>query len=307
MYTRRDPYVNLLRGTLAGFAAGVGGADAVTVAPFDAALGASTPFSRRIARNTQSLLVMEAHLARVIDPAGGSWFVESLTDEVERTARAFFQELEAAGGAVRARLRAGRGAHRTVRTAREADVATRRSPLTGVSEFPDLDEKPVPRSGPGLLAGLGTEPGGLPVPARRGVRGLAGPPDAVLAATGAGRGPSSPPSGRSPPTPRAGFTRNLLHAGGIDTVDAGPTDGVDDVVAAFRAAATPVAVLCATDALYAERAAPVVAALRDAGARHVLLAGKARLDGLDGLLYAGGDALAVLREVYAVLDPEATS
>ena len=102
MYTRRDPYVNLLRGTVAGFAAGVGGADAVTVPPFDAALGASTPFSRRIARNTQSLLVMEAHLARVIDPAGGSWFVESLTDALARAAWAFFQELEAAGGVVAA-------------------------------------------------------------------------------------------------------------------------------------------------------------------------------------------------------------
>ncbi len=310
MYTRRDPYVNLLRGTLAGFAAGVGGADAVTVAPFDAALGASTPFSRRIARNTQSLLVMEAHLARVIDPAGGSWFVESLTDGLARTAWAFFQELEAAGGAVAA-LDSGLVAERTatVRTAREADVATRRTPLTGVSEFPDLHEKPVPRSGPGLLAGLGTEPGGLPVyrPAAA-FEAWRDRSDAVLAATGtrpraflATLGPLAAYAAR------AGFTRNLLHAGGIDTVDAGPTDGVDDVVAAFRAAATPVAVLCATDALYAERAAPVVAALRDAGARHVLLAGKARLDGLDGLLYAGGDALAVLREVYAVLDPEATS
>ena len=129
MYTRRDPYVNLLRGTVAGFAAGVGGADAVTVAPFDAALGASTPFSRRIARNTQSLLVMEAHLARVIDPAGGSWFVESLTDGLARAAWAFFQELEAAGGAVAA-LDSGLVAERTaaVRAGRERDVATRRDP-----------------------------------------------------------------------------------------------------------------------------------------------------------------------------------
>ena len=113
MYTRRDPYVNLLRGTLAGFAAGVGGADAVTVAPFDAALGASTPFSRRIARNTQSLLVMEAHLARVIDPAGGSWFVESLTDGLARAALGLLPGARGGGrGGGRARLRARRGAHR---------------------------------------------------------------------------------------------------------------------------------------------------------------------------------------------------
>ncbi len=310
MYTRRDPYVNLLRGTLAGFAAGVGGADAVTVAPFDAALGASTPFSRRIARNTQSLLVMEAHLARVVDPAGGSWFVESLTDGLARAAWAFFQELEAAGG-VLAALDSGLVADRTaaVRAAREADVATRRTPLTGVSEFPDLHEKPVPRSGPGLLAGLGTAPGGLPVyrPAAA-FEAWRDRSDAILAATGARpRAFLATLGPLAAHAARAGFTRNLLHAGGIDTVDAGPTDGVDDVVAAFRAAATPVAVLCATDALYTERAAPVVAALRYAGARHVLLAGKARVDGLDGHLNAGGDALAVLRAVYAVLDPEATA
>ena len=114
MYTRRDPYVNLLRGTVAGFAAGVGGADAVTVAPFDAALGASTPFSRRIARNTQSLLVMEAHLARVIDPAGGSWFVESLTDGLARAGLGVLPGARGGGrrrrrARLRARRRPGRG------------------------------------------------------------------------------------------------------------------------------------------------------------------------------------------------------
>src|SRR5918997_1857457 len=72
MTTRRDPWVNMLRTTVACFAAGVGGADVVTVQPFDAALGLPDAFSRRIARNTQALLVEEAHLARVLDPAGGS-------------------------------------------------------------------------------------------------------------------------------------------------------------------------------------------------------------------------------------------
>ena len=307
MYTRRDPYVNLLRGTVAGFAAGVGGADAVTVAPFDAALGSSTPFSRRIARNTQSLLVMEAHLARVIDPAGGSWYTESLTDGLARAAWTFFQELEAAGGAVAA-FDSGLVAERVaaVRAAGEADVATRRTPLTGVSEFPDLYEKQVPSSGADLLAGLGARPGGLPVhrPAAA-FEALRDRSDAVLAATGtrptaflATLGPLAAYAAR------AGFARNLLHAGGIDAVEAGPTQTVDEVVAAFREAGTPVAVLCAPDALYGERAAPVVAALRAAGARHVLLAGKARIDGLDGHLYTGVDALAVLHGIYAVLDPE---
>ena len=136
-----------------------------------------------------------------------------------------------------------------------------------MSEFPDLHEKPVPRSGPDLLAGWARGPAGCrctgPPPRSR---PSATAPTRSWPPRARGRGPSSPPSARSPPTPPGPVSpRNLLHAGGIDTVDAGPTDGVDDVVAAFRAAGTPVAVLCATDALYAERAAPVVAALRDAG------------------------------------------
>ncbi len=298
--SRRDPYVNLLRGTVAGFAAGIGGADAVTVAPFDAALGADTPFSRRIARNTQSLLVQESHLARVLDAAGGSWFVESLTDELARAGWAFFQELEGAGG-VLAALDSGLVDERVgaVRERRVRDVATRRTPITGVSEFPDLHEKPVPREP--LAAPVG---GGLPV------FRAAGPfeerrdrSDAMLAATGsrpraflATLGPLAAY------TVRAGFARNLLHAGGIDTVEAGPTTGADEVTAAFGQAGAPVAVLCSTDALYAERAAETVAALRAAGARHILLAGAVDAPGLDGHLKAGGDALAVIDAVYAALE-----
>jgi methylmalonyl-CoA mutase len=300
MLTRRDPYVNLLRGTLAGFAAGVGGADAVTVQPFDAAVGAPEPFSRRIARNTQALLVEESHVARVIDPAGGSWFVESLTDSLARAAWAFFQEIEGAGG-VLAALDSGLVAERieTVRAKRERDVATRRTPLTGVSEFPDLEERPVARrtlpDGPA---------GGLPVyrPAEP-FEAFRDRSDAVAARSGtrpraflATLGPLAAY------TVRAGFARNLLQAGGIEAVEAGPTETPEDVAAAFGGAGTPVAVLCSTDGTYAERAEATVAALRAAGATYVLLAGRAEVPGLDGHLAAGTDALAVIEGVYAALE-----
>jgi methylmalonyl-CoA mutase len=297
MLTRRDPYVNLLRGTIAGFAAGAGGADAVTVAPFDAAIGRSTPFSRRIARNTQSLLVEEAHLARVIDPAGGSWFVESLTDAVARAAWAFFQEIEAAGGAVAA-LDSGFVAERTaeVRAGREKAVATRRVALTGVSEFPDLNEAPL-RGEP--LPPIAS--GGLPVYRPAGAyEAHRDRSDAVLADTGARpRAFLATLGPLAAHTARAGFARNLLHAGGIETVEAGPTETTDQVTKAYDG--SPVAVLCSTDALYAERAEATVAALREAGARHVLLAGKADVPGVDGQLFAGGDALAVIDSVWAAL------
>src|SRR6476469_1462285 len=142
MTTRHDPWVNLLRTTVACFAAGVGGADVVTVQPFDAALGLPDSFSRRIARNTQSLLVEEGHLARVLDPAGGSWYVESLTDSLATAAWDWFTEIEKAGGLVAA-LDSGLIRDRIAAAWEERSkrLATRADAITGVSEFPNLAEK----------------------------------------------------------------------------------------------------------------------------------------------------------------------
>ncbi|TQM03176.1 methylmalonyl-CoA mutase family protein [Pseudonocardia kunmingensis] len=300
MLTRRDAHGNLLRGTVAGFGAGVGGADAVTVAPFDAALGASEPFSRRIARNTQSLLVQESHLARVIDPAGGSWFVESLTAELAAAAWAFFQEIEAAGG-VLAALDSGLVAERVaaVREGRERAAARRSASITGVSEFADLAEpalarRPLPEPPAGGL------PRFRPAEPYEAYRDRS---DAVLAETGARpRAFLATLGPLSAYTARAGFARNLMAAGGIETPEAGPTQTAQEVATAFTEAGTPVAVLCSTDALYAERAAEAVTALREAGARQVLLAGSAEVAGVDGHLAAGCDALAVIGSVYTTLE-----
>jgi methylmalonyl-CoA mutase len=146
MTTRRDPWVNMLRTTLACFAAGVGGADAVTVLPFDAALGLPDAFARRIARNTQSILLEESKVAGVIDPAGGSFYVERHTDELARAAWAVFTEIERAGG-LAAALDAGLVDERiaATRTARTARFAAGEEAITGVTVFPDENEKPLTR------------------------------------------------------------------------------------------------------------------------------------------------------------------
>ncbi|MBA3524384.1 MAG: methylmalonyl-CoA mutase, partial [Geodermatophilaceae bacterium] len=308
-WTRRDPYVNLLRGTISAFAAGVGGADAVTVAPFDAALRPPASFSRRIAGNTQTLLIAESHVAAVIDPAGGSWYVEQRTVELAEAAWAFFQELETAGGAVPA-LDSGMLAERLAAVAerRQRAVATRQTPLIGVSEFADPAETLLPGhtpSGPGRSGGL---------PRIR----LAAPYEelrdrADAAAEHGGRRPrvflaSLGPVGTH--AVRVQFVRNLLQAGGIEAPDAGPTADVPAVATAFAAERTPVAVLCASDRLYAERAADTVVALRQAGASLVLLAGKPSdppVPGIDGYLSAGGDALGVLEQVWTALAPREAS
>jgi methylmalonyl-CoA mutase len=300
-FSKRDPWVNMLRGTVAGFAAGVGGADAVTVPPFDIAIGEAEPFSRRVARNTQTLLIEESHLSRVIDPGGGSWYVEHLTDDLARAGWAFFQELEAAGGAVAA-LDSGLLAERIgeVRAKREKGVATRRTPLTGVSEFPNLDEKPVERTP-------------LPQPVERGGLPLYRPAEAyeayrdrsdeILAETGSRPAAFLATLGPlAAYTARAGFARNLLQAGGIAGPEAGPTESPEEVAEAFRKTGSAVAVLCSTDALYGERAEATAAALREAGAARILLAGKGSYEGVDGYLFAGCDALAVIDEVYTALE-----
>lgn len=158
MMTRRDPWVNMLRTTLACFAAGVGGADAVTVLPFDAAIGLPDAFARRIARNTQSILTEESKAAGVIDPAGGSWYVERHTDELARAGWAVFTEVERAGG-IAAALGSGLVDERlaATRTARTARFAAGEESITGVTVFPDKAERPLSRAAapPGPAGGLG--------------------------------------------------------------------------------------------------------------------------------------------------------
>ncbi|HEY0576274.1 MAG TPA: methylmalonyl-CoA mutase family protein [Pseudonocardia sp.] len=294
MVTARDPWVNMLRGTLACFSAGVGGANAVTVLPFDAALGLPDPFSRRIARNTQSLLIAESHLARVVDPAGGSWYVEELTSALARRAWEVFTGIERAGGLL-AVLRDGSLAETLATTwaARAGRLATRKEPVLGVSEYANLTER-LPTRAPDTR------------PARRGLlpqvrkaapfEALRDRADGQLAA--AGRRPPvflatlGAPASHSA---RSGFAANLFHAGGLDTPRGGGTP--EEIAAAFRAEGTPVACLCGADRSYADDAEPVADALRQSGATRVLLAGKPGTvaDGtVDGYIYAGCDAVEVL-------------
>ncbi|WP_330176973.1 methylmalonyl-CoA mutase subunit beta [Streptomyces sp. NBC_01498] len=299
MMTRRDPWVNMLRTTVASLAAGVGGADAVTVLPFDHTLGLPDSFARRIARNTSTILIEESHLGRVIDPAGGSWYVERLTDDLAHAAWAWFQEIERAGGQ-RAALRDGLVAERLAATwaARSEKLARRREPVTGVSEFPLLAETPVVRDTPPPAA-----TGGLPTVHRDDAfEALRARSDAHLAATGArprvllaALGPAAAH------TTRATFASNLFQSGGIEPVHDPVTVDTATAADALTRAGTTVACLCSSDALYAEQAEQVAAALKSAGATRVYLAGRPgdlretlTRAGVDAFVAAGDDAVAVL-------------
>ncbi|TDE55778.1 methylmalonyl-CoA mutase [Nonomuraea mesophila] len=300
MMTARDPWVNMLRTTLACFAAGVGGAEAVTVRPFDARLRPPDAFSRRIARNTQALLLEESGAGRVIDPAGGSWYVERRTADLAERAWDWFQEIEAAGGITAA---AGLVSERiaATRARRADDIAHRRLPITGVSEYPDLNEKPL-RPGPASGTPAPDDGGSTALPRVRyaepfeELRDLADAqaerPKVFLATIGP----------VAVHTARAAFAANLFQAGGLRTETAGPGTDPEQIATAFAVSGTTVACLCSSDKLYAQHATAVAAALRKAGAKKVWLAGKGDYDGVDATLHAGCDALAVLRTTFDDLE-----
>jgi methylmalonyl-CoA mutase len=151
--TQRDPYLNLLRNAIGIFAAGIGGADVITSVPFDDVIGLPTSFSRRLARNTVLILQEEAHLHRVIDPAGGCWYLDSLTDQVVEKSWCLFQEIEQLGGMAQA-LHGGWVAQQIKVVVRNRDevVARRERGITGVTEFPDVNEIPIAQGAPNRQA-----------------------------------------------------------------------------------------------------------------------------------------------------------
>lgn len=278
MMTQRDPWVNMLRGTVAAFGAGVGGADTVLVFPFDVAipggfLGIAASFARRIARNTQLLLLEESHVGRVLDPAGGSWFVENLTEQLAQRAWQHFQVIETYGGFVDAGdYLAGQINETAAR--RTDDIAHRRTAITGVNEYPNLAEPALLQGGSPVSA---TAAGNL-LRYAAGFEALRDRSDAYLARTGARPQVLLLPLGPlAEHNIRATFATNLLASGGIAAINPGSVDapGVVQAVAqaGFMAGSSMVVVVCGTDLRYQDEAADVVGAARGAGVSWVYLAG----------------------------------
>jgi methylmalonyl-CoA mutase len=139
--TTRYQSLNILRNTVACYAGAVAGADIITTTPFDTPTGLPTEASRRNARNTQLILAEECHLPQVIDPAGGSWYIEWYTDQVARRAWEMVQRIEARGGMIKSVVDGWAAEQiKPIEAAREKDIATRKVVVTGVSEHPILAE-----------------------------------------------------------------------------------------------------------------------------------------------------------------------
>ena len=317
MLTQRDPYVNMLRATMATFSAGLGGANAVTVLPHTQAAGLPDPFARRVARNTQLVLLEESNLARVSDPAAGSGGIETLTRQLCEAAWSLFQEIEKAGGAfsaleqnlIQRRIAA-------TRTVREANIARRKEVLTGATEFPNLHEAHVAvlDAKPVAVAPYGETkfkfdalpPMRLAAPFER----LRDRSDQIQKDKGARPKIFLANLGTAADfTPRATFAKSFFETGGIEAVD---TEGFTDPAAlatAFRASGAALACLCSSDKVYAGQAAAAAKALQAAGAKHIYLAGRPgeqeaalRTAGVNDFIFAGGDALAMLQDVYRLTE-----
>jgi methylmalonyl-CoA mutase len=317
MLTQRDPYVNMLRATIATFSAGLGGANAITVLPHTQAAGLPDPFARRVARNTQLVLLEESNLAKVSDPAAGSGGIETLTQALCEAAWPLFQEIEKAGG-VFAALEQSLIQRKVAatRAQRESSIARRKEVLTGATEFPNLlevqvavlDAKPVALApyGEAKFKFDALPPMRLAAP----FEALRDKSDDILKR--AGERPKIFLANLGTPaefTARATFAKSFFETGGIEAID---TDGFNDpaaLAAAFKASGAALACICSSDKIYAEQAAAAAKALQAAGAKHIYLAGRPgeqeaalRAAGVNQFVHAGGDALATLQAAYRLME-----
>jgi methylmalonyl-CoA mutase len=315
MMAKHDPWVNMLRTTIACATAAMGGAQTITVLPFTWALGRPDGFARRMARNTHIVLQEESGLGRVIDPAGGSFAIETLTSDLAATAWKLFQDIEAAGGMATA-LSSGRIQDdiAKVAEARAKLIATGRMEMTGVSAFPKLGDDGV-KVEPWPAVSSPAEGSAVrikPMPVRR----LAEPFEELRAAAEAHAVATEMPSkvflacigDLASYGARATWITNFLAAGGVGAIQSTPLSDADPAARAFKDSGATIACICGADASYADLGAAAASALKSAGARRVYLAGRPKdleaalqSAGVDAFIFAGADALAMLGDLHKAL------
>jgi methylmalonyl-CoA mutase len=313
MLTRRDPYVNMLRATMATFSAGLAGADAITVLPHTLALGLPDSFARRVARNTQLILLEESNVAKVSDPASGSGGIEALTQQLCEAAWTLVQEIEKAGGLFAA-LRQGliQGKVAATRKERQADIARRKEVLTGTSEFPNLGEdqvavenvKPIALAPPSD-ATISFEPL-TAIRLAQPFESLRDRSDRILQTTGKRPRVFLATLGTASDfTARATFARSFFESGGIEATNSEGFPDIPAMVTACQASGAELGCLCSSDKIYAGEAVKASRALQMAGCKHIYLAGRPgeleaalKAAGVEVFIFAGCDALAVIEDAY---------
>jgi methylmalonyl-CoA mutase len=314
MLAKRDPWTNIIRTAIACATGALGGADSVVVLPFTFPLGETDSFARRVSRNIQIVCQEESNLGRVVDPAGGSWYVEKLTEDLAQKAWSLFQNIEREGG-ISAALTKGSLQAAIAQSAetKAKAVATGKVELTGVSAFPLLGDdgiapKPWPHVPPAkstaavTVAPLRQARLSEPFEALRDAadtRTRSGRPYAVFLAS---LGDVIDHNVRST------WIKNYLAAGGIAAAMTDGYPGAQAAADAFKSSGLTAACICSSDAIYAGHAEATAKALKSAGAKLVLMAGRPgdreaalRQAGVDQFLAAGADAVATLTDLQKKL------
>ena len=315
MMTKRDPYVNMLRTTIAVSAAGLAGADNIAALPHTAALGLPDAFARRVARNTQLILLEESNLAKVSDPGAGSGAIEALTSQLCTAAWKQFQEIEAAGGAWAA-LERGIVQQKVaaVRTERQKSTARRKDALTGTSDYPNLQEKTpaVLKVAPVVPAKeIGAKAVIEPLPSIRlsePFEKLRDASDRMIARTGSRPKVFLANLGKVADfTARAMFAKNFYEAGGIEALNNDGFKDLTEMLAAFKKSGAKLVCLCSSDAVYVKQAADAANALTTASAI-VHLAGRPgdyeanwQAAGVKTFIFVGCDVVSTLKAAHDIL------
>ena len=310
MMTARDPYVNVMRGAAAAFSAGLGGADSFSVLPHTLAAGFPDSLARRLARNAQLILLREANLGFVADPAAGAGAFEALTQALCNKAWELFQDIERQGGLPSA-LASGvfQGQVALSAAALATNVARLKTPITGVSAHADLAERRVELAvGAPEREVLATAEGGLaPIRLAEPFERLRDLSDALLQRTGDAAKGLSRRAGAGGQTSTSCPVRVRM-AGGrrfrsrLRWRDANGRRGGRT---RLRASGARLVCLCGTDDAYAEQAESFAKAFKASGSPGVALAGRPgeserawRAAGVDEFIFAGGDAVATLQSLY---------
>jgi len=248
-----DPYVNMLRGTTEAMSAAIGGVHSLEVTPFDRAFEAPTEFAKRIARNVELLLKHESHFDQVVDPAGGSYYIENLTQSIANEAWKLFLEIEEKGGYTAA-YKAGVIVEKVKASAANKDknIATRRQILLGANQFPNFTEVAPAEITADTVTRAAAE--GNVLPPYRGAMALE---EMRLHVDRSGKQPKAfmlTCGNLAMARARAQFSCNFFACAGIRVQDNTFFKSLEDGVAAALESKAEIVVVCASDDDYAEAA-----------------------------------------------------
>lgn len=300
MMSRRDPWINMLRSTVASFSAGLGGADSITILPHTQALGLPDAFARRVARNTNLVLQEESHLNHVVDPAAGAGLFDQFSAALAEEAWLIFQQLEAAGGWSGALAK--NMPHVLTITSREKRlhrIKTRKTVSLGNSHFPKLDEKAVdvlikrPLEENLSSIDLPHMRDGLPfeqLAERATTLGADSSAQIALVCIGDSKGYK----------PRESFAADFFAAAGMVCTSHVVPKGANSPSIDIQS--TPIVCLCGSDADYAASASDILSQLQTDGAKYRLVAGRGNFTGADAPIFVGSNAHETLENVITILE-----